>query len=147
MFDATRGAPSLWIPAAGLVFVLIGFVFLRSTQHRFFRLVFIGFGVLWTVLATVGVLGFWLIVHSEVASGAPKQLVGTVQDFVPLPSGGHGMEQFTLNGVAFQYSDYVVTPGFNTTSAAGGPMREGLQVRLEYLPGADPIITRLEVGC
>jgi hypothetical protein len=52
------------------------------------------------------------------------------------------MEHFTVCGVPFSYSDYVVTAGFNHASSHGGPMREGLWVRIAY-SGND--IGRLEV--
>jgi hypothetical protein len=48
-----------------------------------------------------------------------------------------------VHGVRFQYSDYVITAGFNNTSSHGGPIREGLPVRIWYLDGE---ILRLDIA-
>ncbi len=56
---------------------------------------------------------------------------------------GHDTERFDVNGINFSYSDYMVTGGFNVTSSHGGPVREGLAVRICYKDGE---ILRLEVG-
>jgi hypothetical protein len=60
-----------------------------------------------------------------------------------MPYAGHANEHFTVCGVPFSYSDYVVTEGFNRTSSHGGPMREGLWVRITYV---GDIIARLEIA-
>ena len=57
---------------------------------------------------------------------------GIVTDFKPMPYTGHAMESFVVYGVRFEYSDYVITAGFNNTTSHGGPIREGLPVRIWY---------------
>ena len=52
------------------------------------------------------------------------------------------MEQFDIAGVSFSYSDYVITAGFNNSASHGGPIREGLPVRVCHRNGE---ILRLEV--
>jgi hypothetical protein len=52
------------------------------------------------------------------------------------------MESFCVSGVCFRYSDYVVTAGFNQTSSHGGPIRDGLPVRVTYIGNT---IVKLEV--
>lgn len=52
------------------------------------------------------------------------------------------MESFNVNGVKFEYSDYVITPGFNNAASKGGPIKEGLPVRISYIDGT---ILKLEV--
>jgi hypothetical protein len=66
-----------------------------------------------------------------------------VTGFMPMPVTGHAMEHFCVSGACFSYSDYVVTAGFNRTSSRGGPIREGLPVRVTYLGNT---ILKLEVG-
>ncbi|GBU19797.1 MULTISPECIES: hypothetical protein [Methylobacterium] len=68
---------------------------------------------------------------------------GRVARFHPMPYGGHDRERFEVNGVPFSYSDYIVTGGFNTSASHGGPIREGLPVRICHVDG---LIVRLEVG-
>jgi hypothetical protein len=43
----------------------------------------------------------------------------------------------------FCYSDYEVTAGFNNSASHGGPIREGLPVRVSYIGNT---IVRLEVS-
>jgi hypothetical protein len=64
--------------------------------------------------------------------GRVSTIEGRVTDFVPMPYGGHPDEQFTVSGVRFSYSDYFNVPCFNNSSSHGGPIREGLWVRLSY---------------
>ena len=68
---------------------------------------------------------------------------GPVTDFVPMPYEGHRLEGFTLRGHRFTYSDYVLTPGFHNTASHGGPIREGLNVRVTFV---NNVILRLEVA-
>ena len=67
---------------------------------------------------------------------------GVVTDFKPMPYTGHAMESFAVNGVRFEYSDFVITAGFNNTSSHGGPIREGLPVKIWYSGGE---ILRLDI--
>jgi len=66
-----------------------------------------------------------------------------VTRFKPMPPSGHAPEEFCVKDRCFQYSDFEVSPAFNTTSSHGGPIREGLPVRVTYVGNA---IVRLEVG-
>ncbi|MBX9769509.1 MAG: hypothetical protein K2X47_19690 [Bdellovibrionales bacterium] len=54
------------------------------------------------------------------------------------------MESFMVSGVRFQYSDYVVTDGFNQTASHGGPISKGAYVRICYDPKGNHIL-RLEI--
>jgi multisubunit Na+/H+ antiporter MnhG subunit len=61
-----------------------------------------------------------------------KIVEGYVQNFSPMPySGQH--EIFTINGITFKYSDYKVSPAFNTTKSHGGPVEEGAYLRISYV--------------
>jgi hypothetical protein len=74
--------------------------------------------------------------------GRVSTIEGRVADFVPMPNEGHSLEQFTVSGVRFSYSDYVLAPCFNNTRSHGGPIHEGLWVRLSY---QDTCILKIEV--
>jgi len=78
-----------------------------------------------------------------------------VQQVTPLPVGGHSQESFVVAGVRLGSSAYVITGGFNRSSTYGGPIHEGLQVRIHYLPdlpggGSQPtarnVILELEIA-
>jgi hypothetical protein len=68
---------------------------------------------------------------------------GVVHDFVPMPFDGHPHESFEVAGHSYEYSDFEVTQGFNNTQSHGGPMRDGLRVRIADVGGR---IARLEIA-
>lgn len=69
---------------------------------------------------------------------------GRVEHFTPEAWGGHsGDESFYVDGARFSYSQFVVTGAFHQTASHGGPIREGLPVRVTHL--AERIL-KLEVG-
>ena len=68
---------------------------------------------------------------------------GVVKNFRPMPYEGHQDECFSVQAQTFCYSDYVVTVGFNNSASHGGPIREGLRVRVSYIGNT---IIRLEVA-
>ena len=157
VFDAAGQPFANWgFPAFGLLFVAIGSVmvfrpralevlgggFSGLSERRIFRWFFFLFSVIWVVVAGISVLGDGLKASKRAESGNCKVIEGVVSDFHPMPFGGHDTERLTVNGVPFSYSDYIVTAGFHQSASHGGPMREGLPVRICY---ADGEILRLEV--
>jgi hypothetical protein len=69
---------------------------------------------------------------------------GTVTNFVPMPYYGHAEESFTVSGVPFHYAGeyYDLTPGFHHTASHGGPIKDGIYVRIWYIGNE---ITKLEI--
>lgn len=83
--------------------------------------------------------------HQSLAEGNACRIVeGHVENFVPMPYGGHSSESFVVSGVTFRYSDFNVTDAFNNTASHGGPIRSDSYVRICYDP-SDKAILRLEV--
>jgi hypothetical protein len=50
-----------------------------------------------------------------------------------MPIGGHDTERFDVAGVHFEYSHWNVSQAFNQDITVGGPIREGLYVRIHYV--------------
>jgi len=75
--------------------------------------------------------------------GRYSVIEGTVANFHPMPYSGHEEERFSVSGVDFSYSDYILVPCFNNTASHGGPIREGLRVRIAY---SGNCILKLEVA-
>lgn len=72
------------------------------------------------------------------AQGKCKQVEGPVADFDPMPSSGHRLETFKVNGASFSYSDFDLTnPGFHNATSHGGPIHNGLRVRAYYMPSPE----------
>jgi hypothetical protein len=146
------GARVFWFPAFGLIFVLIGLCLPWLTRNQILRgpiwmlpwfpVAWLSFAVFWTVTAFFAIGYQYLHDRYTLNSGEAKYVEGVVENFVPMPYTGHADESFTVNGVTFSYSDYGVTPGFNNTASHGGPIKQGLYVRIWYV-GDD--ILKLEI--
>jgi hypothetical protein len=96
-------------------------------------------------LTTVSFLSAYVDYRTAVAdlnTGRYSVIEGAVTAFDPMPYNGHRQERFTVNAHRFSYSDYILTPGFHNTTSHGGPIREGLHVRIAY---SGNLILRLEV--
>jgi hypothetical protein len=146
--------------AFGLIFVAVGIVvavfpkiikaagipFLdgQSRTGRLFRYGFLGFAVLWTAISFSMTYSQYQR-HEALAQGSGCRVVeGPVEHFVPMPYGGHSVESFSVSGVLFSYSDFIVTDGFNNTSSHGGPINRDSYVRICYDPVGN-VILRLEI--
>lgn len=75
-------------------------------------------------------------------SGRYKVVEGPVANFRPMTPSGHDTESFTVDGVLFSYSNFVLSPCFNQTVIVGGPIKKGLKVRISYI---DDCIVKLEL--
>jgi len=79
-------------------------------------------------------------------SGEHELLEGLVENFEPARRGANTDESFTVNGVYFSYSDYSISPAFKVSRSQGGPIREGLSVRISYVPrDQNNAILKLEI--
>jgi hypothetical protein len=139
---------SLWIviPAALAIILVIR----RPPIRR--ALFYLAFAVVAT-FAMVSALRSWnrgVSRQYDMASRAARDpttpvVEGRVEGFQPAPAEGHQDETFTVGGVRFAYSDYVITGGFNQTQSHGGPIHEGVAVRIHYIPGPN-VIVKLEIA-
>ena len=77
------------------------------------------------------------------ARGEAVRVEGTITAFIPGRSDGHPPESFQLGTRQYEYSPYLVRPGFRWVRGNGGPLRDGLRVRLYDVRGD---IARLEVA-
>lgn len=67
----------------------------------------------------------------QLAEGRAEVVEGPVT--IDFEVGGGKNECIAVADRRFCYSDWVLTPGFNRTRALGGPMRNGLQVRISSI--------------
>jgi hypothetical protein len=150
VYDVIANGRSGWFfPAIGIAFIAIGIVFIVFRRRLYpsalqsLTFVFVGFGILWTITA----LFFTKVSHNNLSQalreGRCLITEGVVTEFNPMPLSGHGYESFIVSGKKFQYSDYIISPGFRQTQAHGGTIRKGIYIRVYYL-GND--IARLEIG-
>jgi hypothetical protein len=136
-----------WLPPVVVVAILV----IRRPRFAL-AVIYVAFGA----LVALGMVWFqrgWnrsvshaYTVAARAADDSTTPVVaGPVEDFRPAPAEGHQDETFTVNGVPFGYSDYVITGGFNQTQSHGGPIREGLAVRIHYIPRGN-VIVKLEIA-
>jgi hypothetical protein len=161
VFDVLDSGFRDWtFSAFGLIFVAIGIVIavfpkiiratgipfldVQSRTRKFFRYSFLGFAVLWTTISFSGTYSQYLRHRALIQANACRIVEGPVEHFVPMPYGGHSFESFSVLGVSFRYSDFVITDGFNNTSFHGGPVNGDSYVRICYDPTGNNIL-RLEI--
>jgi hypothetical protein len=156
VFDiASVGYKSWDFPAHGLILVGAGAVLIAARKKlpgwwgkhprasNVFAFFFFGFAVLWTLVS------FFATYHNYTSLSIAEQtnrvhvVEGVVTNFKPMPVTGHAMERFCVSEACFEYSDYVITGGFNNTSSHGGSIREGLPVRVTFVGNS---IVKLEVA-
>ncbi|MDB5025671.1 MAG: hypothetical protein JWP78_3426 [Mucilaginibacter sp.] len=58
---------------------------------------------------------------------------GRVQDYHPMPAGGHDTESFRVGSLYFEFSDYELGAfGYNNAASLGGIIRPNLYVQIFY---------------
>jgi len=144
VFDISQaGFRCWWFLAPGVVFVFVGcgLVYFRHRLpvrgprwcRRVFPIGFLGFAILWTVTAFGSTYLEYVQLRRALASGTASVIEGRVEGFDPMPYTGHKDESFVVAGKRFQYSDFEATSAFNNSKSHGGPIDDGLQVRLWYV--------------
>ena len=149
VFDVAKSRYDWQLPAIGLLFIPVGALLIWLAPRagwtgtkRWLGYYFIGFSMLFSGLVF---LVTWPQ-HSRAKGAFRTEIVssveGPVTDFRPMPYEGHQDECFTVQAKTFCYSDYDMTAGFHNSASHGGPIREGLPVRVFYV---GDMIVRLEV--
>lgn len=107
----------------------------RPLASKIIAYYFFGFALLWTTFSFVVTWREYSRLYNAIVTGHARLVEGVVTDFSPMPVTGHAMERFCVSdsSACFEYSDYVVTSGFNNSSSHGGPIRAGLRVRVTYI--------------
>jgi hypothetical protein len=149
VFTVLQKSPPWQVSVIVPVIVIIGTIVAVVTiiRHRtrllvvlLVYLVFLLFAA--TLFSGSGVQDMYARAKDAYVQGRYSVVEGTVANFRPMPYSGHQDESFSVDGVQFSYSDYVIVPCFNNTASHGGPIREGLGVRIAY---SDNCILKLEV--
>jgi len=158
IFDAAQdGVWNWWFPASGLFFVAVGILLWKKRgslaemlpatfpggDASKLALLVLGFSVLWTTVAFTVAGRDYFALRGALKHDNAQVVEGRVENFVPMPYPGHAQERFSVCGVPFSYSDYIITGGFNQTSSHGGPIRAGSWVRIIHLGDR---IARLEIA-
>jgi hypothetical protein len=140
VFDVLDSGFKDWaFSAFGLIFVFIGIVIFlfpriisaigipnlifKSKLQTFFRYAILAFAVLWAATSFFATYSEHLRHETLIRQNRCRTVEGPVENFMPMPYAGHAQESFVVGGVAFRYSDFIVTDGFNNTSSHGGSIK------------------------
>ncbi len=165
VFQITQKSFDWSWPAFGLIFVVIGIFLIKFgpkleayrnrsifgsrflNSPKFLGWFFVIFASFWILIAFGGTYSAYRKYVHAFENGQYSTVEGIVEDFRPMPYDGHQNECFRVNREKFCYSDYSVSPAFNQSASHGGPIREGLPVRIAYIQDEDFSceILRLEI--
>ena len=91
-------------------------------------------------LAIFSILGLFGQIHmynkivKAYEQGNYQIVEGYVENFDPMPYGGHKQESFDINGVSFSYSDFSVRPGYHNAKSHGGVITgNGQHLKIGYV--------------
>lgn len=144
VFEITQQSYQWWFPAAGTGFAIVSLLFPRRRRGLLFsKWLGVAFGCAWALIMSLSTFPEYYKLHKTYRDGAYATVDGIVQNFDPMPERGHSNECFSVATQRFCYSDYSVKSGFRNTAVKGGPIREGLPVRIAY---ADGRILKLDIG-
>ncbi|GGI82568.1 hypothetical protein [Shewanella gelidii] len=129
-----------------LFLVLLGIIFKKKLvgmakkvrESFLFSYTLVGMAVLFLVLEC----SYYSDHHELLAdykNGRFQVIEGRVTDF---QTDTH-KESFFVAGAFFEYEQFLIAPFFHTVSAEGGPIKEGLKVRLSHVEGK---IVKLEIA-
>lgn len=153
VFDVMSGdSAGWWFVLAGLAPICAALVILAARRwvpdlgwrgEGWLPFLLIVLGIAWMLGTFSTIHGARTGLRLALREGRFEVVEGTVTNFSPMPYEGHRDETFEVDGHRYAYSDYVLTQGFNNTASHGGPIREGLRVRIADVGG---IIARLEIA-
>jgi hypothetical protein len=148
VFDVIRSGYRQWpFAASGLIFVALGLLMptliriglLRTSSGKWFRPFVLVFAILWTAATFAGTFIEYRRAVDALRNGGAKVVEGRVAHYWQVPDKS---ETFDVQGVRFQYGDFGIIAGFNHIASLGGPIREGLPVKIWYWHGE---ILRLQI--
>jgi len=149
VFVVTEKGFDWWFPAFGLIFLAIGVALVIFGRRRLWPVrrswvayFMVAFSILWTSVAFVSSFSQYHDAQKAYREGRYAVVEGTVEHFQPMPYEGHSEECFSVKDDRFCYSDYTITAGFNQTASHGGPIREGLPIRIAY---NNALILRIDI--
>jgi hypothetical protein len=159
VFDASASVGPNWLimlVCAGLLLTGACLVVYRRQWPQFFfwprtarglaspfAFLYLAGAVLFSLTVGISSILHYRQITAALQTGHYDIVEGRIANFVPAPYDGHQDESFCVELKCFQYSDYVVNEGFSRTRSHGGPMHEGLQVRITYLGN---VIIRVEMA-
>jgi hypothetical protein len=155
VFDVAQSGREDWtfFSFAAVFLLVVAIIWIKDLAigagwfRKIFGGLFVALGAFLTFMAATNTQSAAVALQELQQDGKYLVVEGIVQNFHPMPYEGHDTERFDVAGVRFEYSDYMITGGFNQTRSHGGPIRPGRYVRLTYVPRGKSgnVIIRVEV--
>jgi len=140
VFDSTTSEAGWLLSASpyllvGAVLVLFGLWVAHVNWKRGWGPRLLGIGL--TLMLIFAVLSrypyyHWVFFSQYLDFGPDQTVEGPVEHYLARQSGEVNFEQFTVNGVLLGYGSLGLPKCFHRPAANGGPIREGLPVRITY---------------
>ncbi|HZU53742.1 MAG TPA: hypothetical protein VFF77_07585 [Holophagaceae bacterium] len=109
----------------------------------YMRALAVGFAATWTAVVFISTYPGYHHLRDALAQGRCQATEGRVEHFhTGTGDRGSTEESFDVRGVHFSYFGSSMGSGFSQIQAEGGPMKEGLHVRIFAYQG---VIARLEI--
>jgi hypothetical protein len=129
-----------------LPFIVIGLLLFRFCRGRqIYQVTGLIVASLASILFLISLIVFipnYIRLRSAYGSGTSSVVKGVVENFQPAPRLGPARESFSVRGAIFSYNALDDTPCFHNAPVHGGPIRDGLDIRILYKEGC---IQRVEV--
>lgn len=135
----------LAIPIIMLIFISVFPIIIKKSYEgkdvkidlkvvNVFCLVCALFVLLWSAISLIAQWDMYDKTVGAYNRGEYEIVEGYVENFDPMPYGGHKNESFEIKGVKFSYSDYAIQPGYNNTKSHGGVIKEnGQHLKIGYV--------------
>lgn len=140
VFDSTKTVADwwLWYSPLLLIFAIMAAYILhflwKTRRERFtYRPLLILILVLMAVEVATHLAVYWVPYHNNFYYVGPYQIVeGTVENYQFTTKSASNVERFRVKGVSFAYANHGLPQCFHKTAKDGGPIRQGLVVRISY---------------
>ena len=91
-------------------------------------------GVLLFLISTLGMAVEHIEYKELLETNNICYVEGYVENFHPMPYEGHDTEHFEIDGIYFEYTDFEIMNGYNTTSSHGGVVTQnGQYLKIKYI--------------
>jgi hypothetical protein len=139
IYNASEEIPGLineiliiWLITIGLnLFAVIAVKYYRDAPIAAIRFIAPVF-IVGAIIMSLGYIRDVLIIEGLIKSSELRTAEGEVKN-LRLDRSGKLAEVFSVNGVSFRYTDTYPPGAFHKISIHGGPLREGLYVRITYI--------------
>lgn len=162
VFEFAASGTSLTNLISLIFFILIGISILYYAKkiiknYSSFRQIVLFFGYIFTGMASLFLIIALVKIPHIISNDRDFRKViesknyniaeGETENFSPMSQGENGKESFTVDGIPFEYCDYIVRKGFNKTSINNGPItKNGQKVRISYYTlDTENLILKIEI--